>query len=68
MRDGVPEAIRSCREAGIHTIMVTGDHLATARAIARDIGLGDGEPRVISGDDLDELGLVLRGCHPVRVS
>lgn len=54
VRDGVPEAIRSCRQAGIHTIMVTGDHLATARAIARDIGLGDGEPRVISGDDLDE--------------
>jgi len=54
VRGGVPEAIRSCREAGIHTIMVTGDHPATARAIARDIGLGDGEPRVISGDDLDQ--------------
>ena len=54
VRDGVPEAIRSCREAGIHAIMVTGDHLATAHAIAREIGLGEGTPRVISGDELDE--------------
>ena len=54
VRDGVPEAIRSCREGGIHTIMVTGDHVATARAVAREIGLGDGEPRAISGDELDE--------------
>jgi Ca2+-transporting ATPase len=54
VRDGVPEAIRSCREAGIHTIMVTGDHAATACAIARAIGLGGGEPRVITGDTLDD--------------
>ena len=64
VRDGVPEAIRSCREAGIHTIMVTGDHASTARAIARAIGLGGDEPRVITGDALD--GLLRDGRTEMR--
>lgn len=52
VRDGVREAVRACREAGIHVIMVTGDHPRTAAAIAREIGLGEGEPRLITGDAL----------------
>jgi len=54
VREGVAEAVGLCREGGIHTIMVTGDHPDTARAVAREIGLGAGEPRVILGEDLDE--------------
>ena len=38
-RPEVPEALRTCREAGIKVIMVTGDHPRTAAAIAREIGL-----------------------------
>ncbi len=53
VRREVREAVRLCREAGIHPIMVTGDHPATARAVALEIGLGNDEPRVVSGDDLD---------------
>jgi Ca2+-transporting ATPase len=54
VREGVPEAVRSCREAGIHVVMVSGDHAATARAVARAIGLGEGgEPQVVSADELD---------------
>ena len=49
---GVAEAVARCREGGIHTIMVTGDHPATALAVAREIGLGAGEPHVILGEDL----------------
>jgi P-type Ca2+ transporter type 2C len=53
VRDGVPQAVKSCRDAGIHTIMVTGDHLITARAVANEIGLGEGSAYIISGDELE---------------
>jgi P-type Ca2+ transporter type 2C len=52
VRPGVAEAVAECRAAGIHTIMVTGDHPATARAVAREIGLGGGEPSVVTGEEL----------------
>jgi Ca2+-transporting ATPase len=53
IREGVPEALASCAEAGIRTILVTGDHPLTARAVALEIGLGAGDPQVVSGDALD---------------
>jgi Ca2+-transporting ATPase len=53
VRPGVADALAACRAAGIHTIMVTGDHPLTAGAVARDIGLAGGSPAVISGEELD---------------
>lgn len=44
-RHEVPEAIARCRQAGVRTIMITGDHPLTALAIARQIGLALKEPR-----------------------
>jgi len=55
VRVGVPEAVTACREAGIHVIMVTGDHPETARAVGSETGLGDGTPRVVMADDLSSL-------------
>jgi Ca2+-transporting ATPase len=55
VRPGVREAVLECRRAGIHVLMVTGDHPSTARAVARQIGLGGGEPAVIGGDDVERL-------------
>ncbi len=55
VREGVGEAIQNCRESGIHVIMVTGDHPATATAVACEIGLGQGSPKVIDADQLDSL-------------
>ncbi len=45
-------AVRACRDAGIRVAMVTGDHPATAMAIAAEVGLRDAGSMVIEGKDL----------------
>ena len=55
IRPGVIDAVRACRLAGIHAIMVTGDHPLTARAVAVEIGLRGRQPRVVTGDELETL-------------
>ncbi|MCL2568519.1 MAG: cation-translocating P-type ATPase [Oscillospiraceae bacterium] len=49
------EAVRVCKRAGILPVMITGDHAATAAAIARELGILSGSKRVISGQELDQL-------------
>ena len=63
-----PEAIRAiaeCRAAGIGVKMITGDHAATAAAIARQLGLGDGSIGVLTGRDVDAMDdAALRAALP----
>jgi P-type Ca2+ transporter type 2C len=54
VRDGVVEAVGQATAAGIHVIMITGDHTATARAVAREVGIGGATPRAIEGDQLED--------------
>jgi magnesium-transporting ATPase (P-type) len=49
LRPGVRDAVAAARNAGIKTIMVTGDHPITALAIARELGLAERPDEVVSG-------------------
>ena len=54
IRDGVRESVAECAGAGIRTIMITGDHPATARAIGAEIGLSDLD-NYLTGSQLEEI-------------
>jgi magnesium-transporting ATPase (P-type) len=47
-------SVRELRDAGVHVVMITGDHPATARAIASELEVLDGG-RIVTGPDLDRL-------------
>ncbi len=51
-RSGVAEAIQRAKTAGIRTVMLTGDQLNTAIAIARELGLGQEEPVALHAREL----------------
>lgn len=51
-REEVFEAIQTCRRAGVRTVMITGDHQATAEAIARQLGILPKNGLTVSGADL----------------
>ena len=55
VRPEVKDAIVSCRSAGIRPIMITGDHIDTAIAIARELGILSDGMRAITGTELDEM-------------
>lgn len=54
-REEAKEAIRKCKEAGIQTVMITGDYKETAFAIAKDLGMAESEDQAIMGSELDKL-------------
>lgn len=54
IRDGVRDSVAECADAGIRTIMITGDHPSTARAIGAEIGLSNLE-NYLTGAQLEEI-------------
>lgn len=54
-RPEVIEAIKTCKKAGIRTVMITGDHLITATAIAKELGIWKEGSNGILGEELDQM-------------
>ncbi|KPJ98472.1 MAG: ATPase, partial [Desulfobacterales bacterium SG8_35] len=54
-RQEVVEAIKMCKQAGIRTAMVTGDHAITAGAVAGQIGIGSGDEQAVEGRQIETL-------------
>lgn len=54
-RKEVTESVRTCRQAGIRTMMITGDHKTTALAIAKELEIYQKGDMVISGEELDRM-------------
>ncbi|WP_274533953.1 HAD family hydrolase [Nitrobacter vulgaris] len=65
-RDEALLAIAQCRSAGVDVKMITGDHVATALALARQLDLAD-DPRAMTGAELDPLAdEALRAMGPAN--
>ena len=54
-REGVKEAVKICERAGIKTVMITGDHIDTAKSIAKELGILKGTDMAITGVELDKI-------------
>src|SRR5699024_923248 len=54
-RKNVKKAIMQCKEAGIKTVMITGDHKKTAMAIGKEVGLFEHNDLVLDGSELNEM-------------
>ncbi len=54
-RPEAKEAVRMCKQAGIRPVMITGDHVATATAIGRELGILDENGMALTGAQLDQM-------------
>jgi Ca2+ transporting ATPase len=69
IRPGVPQAVNDCKTAHIKVRMVTGDNMITARAIAKNCNIleGDSPNRVMEGVAfLDKIGGVIKICKDCK--
>lgn len=56
-RPEVKDAVEECKKAGIKTIMITGDHVSTATAIAKQLGIVTNNELVVEGRELNEMNV-----------
>ena len=61
------QAVQECRDAGITPVMITGDHPATARAVAERLGIAAPGDEVITGPELERLTLAEFEAHVERI-
>ncbi|OGE75536.1 MAG: hypothetical protein A3C85_03590 [Candidatus Doudnabacteria bacterium RIFCSPHIGHO2_02_FULL_48_21] len=55
IRTDVKQALKMTRDAGIRVLMVTGDHILTAKAIGLELGFGTGQSAVMNGEEMDKM-------------
>jgi P-type Ca2+ transporter type 2C len=67
-RPEVRDAVDTCKTAGIRTMMITGDHPLTARAIASDLGIAPADSQVVSGNEIAQMDDATLGQTIDRVS
>jgi plasma-membrane calcium-translocating P-type ATPase len=67
-REEVKDAVALCRGAGIKPVMITGDHVLTAKAIARELGILSGREEAITGDALNRMNNDELADHITRFS
>ncbi|MFB5194115.1 calcium-translocating P-type ATPase, SERCA-type [Neobacillus sp. KR4-4] len=56
-RPEVKKAVKECKEAGIKTVMITGDHVITAKAIASQLGIITNKSKVLDGNALSQMSV-----------
>lgn len=54
-REEVKAAVKKCMQAGMRPIMITGDHMETAFAVAKEVGIAKSKNQVMSGGEIDAL-------------
>lgn len=68
-REEAARAIELCKTAGITPVMITGDHPATARAIAKELKIFESDGRVVAGQELNKIPdmVFAKGIRDIRV-
>ncbi|KAB7669230.1 calcium-translocating P-type ATPase, SERCA-type [Bacillus sp. B1-b2] len=56
-RPEVKQAVKECKDAGIKTVMITGDHVITANAIAKQLGIANSRSKVMEGKELSNMSI-----------
>ncbi len=67
-REEAKVAVATCKEAGIRPVMITGDHIVTASAIAKELGILQEGDRAITGAELEQMSEAQLDAEVAKIS